>query len=84
MQIIGHNSVNIHRIPNKLGTEIRFNEPFKCAKFQLDWSTHLYVMADFTKCAKSRINKKNRKIPPKTLATRILEMAGVIFFKFYM
>ena len=25
-QIIGHNSVNVHRIPTKLGTEIRFNE----------------------------------------------------------
>ena len=33
-QIIGHNSVNVHRIPTKLGTEIRLNEPFKCAKFQ--------------------------------------------------
>ena len=32
-QIIGHNSVNVHRIPTKLGTEIRLNEPFKCAKF---------------------------------------------------
>ena len=33
-QIIGHNSVNIHWISTKLGTEIRFKEPFKCAKFQ--------------------------------------------------
>ena len=24
-QIIGHNSVNVHRIPTKVGTEIRFN-----------------------------------------------------------
>ena len=32
-QIIGHNSVNVHRIPTKVGTEIRLNEPFKCAKF---------------------------------------------------
>ena len=35
-QIIGHNSVNVHRIPTKVGTEIRLNEPFKCAKFQPD------------------------------------------------
>ena len=31
-QIIGHNSVNVHRIPTKVGTEIRLNEPFKCVK----------------------------------------------------
>ena len=31
--IIGHNSVNVHRIPTKVGTEIRLNEPFKCANF---------------------------------------------------
>ena len=28
-QIISHNSVNVHRIPSKVGTEIRLNEPFK-------------------------------------------------------
>ena len=33
-QIIGHISVNVHRIPTKLSTEIRLNEPFQCAKFQ--------------------------------------------------
>ena len=32
--IIGHNSVYVHRIPTKVGTEICLNEPFKCAKFQ--------------------------------------------------
>ena len=32
-QIIGHNSVNVHRNPTKFGTEIRLNEPFKCANF---------------------------------------------------
>ena len=26
--------MNVHRIPTKLGIEIRLNEPFKCAKFQ--------------------------------------------------
>ena len=40
MQIIGHNSVNVLRIPIKLGTEIRHNEPFKFSKFQPDWSMH--------------------------------------------
>ena len=51
-QIIGHNSVNVHWIPTNVGTEIRLNEPFKCAKFQPDWSTILCFMADFAKCAK--------------------------------
>ena len=26
-QIIGHNSVNVHRIPTKVGIQIRLNEP---------------------------------------------------------
>ena len=46
-QIIGHNSVNAHRIPTKVGTQIRLNEPFTCAKFQPDPSTHSCFMADF-------------------------------------
>ena len=46
-QIIGHNSVNVHRIPTKVGTQIRLNEPFKCTKFQPDPSTHSWFMADF-------------------------------------
>ena len=81
MQIIGHNSVNIHRVPTKLGTEIRLNEPLKCAKLQPNWSTHSCFMADFAKCAKRSRRKKYEK-KHLTLATRILEMAGVIFFKF--
>ena len=51
-RIIDHNSVNVHRIPTKVGTEIRLNEPFKCAKFQPDWSTNSCFMAEFAKCAK--------------------------------
>ena len=62
-QIIGHNSVNVHQIPTKLGTEIRFNEPVKCTKFQPDWSTNLRFMADFAKCAKRSRRKQRRKKP---------------------
>ena len=51
-QIIGDNSVNVHRIPIKVGTEIRLNEPFTCAKLQPDPSMHLCFMVDFAKCAK--------------------------------
>ena len=32
-QIIGHNSVNVHRIPTKVGTEIHLNEPFSVPNF---------------------------------------------------
>ena len=39
-QVIGHNSVNVNWISTKLGTANCFNEPFKCAKFQPDWSMH--------------------------------------------
>ena len=63
-QIIGHNSVNVHRIPTKLDTEIRLNEPFKCAKFQPNPSMHSCFIADSAKCAKrSRRRKKRRKKP---------------------
>ena len=66
-QIIGHNSVNVHRIPTKLGTEIHLNEPFKCAKFQPDWSTHSSLISDFAKCAKRRSieEEKNEEKNPK-------------------
>ena len=66
-QIIGHNSVNVHRIPTKVGTEIRLNEPFKCAKFQPDPSTNSCFMADFAKCAKLRSieEEKNEEIKTK-------------------
>ena len=75
--------MNVHRIPTNLGTEIRLNEPFKCSKFQPDWSTNLCFMADFAKCAKRRKRKKRRK-KTLTLADRISEMDGAIFFKFGM
>ena len=44
-QIIGNNSVHVYWIPTKLGTEIRLNEPFKCAKFQPDGNTHSCFLA---------------------------------------
>ena len=52
MQIIGHNSMNVHRSPTKVSTEIHRNEPFKCAKCQPDPNMHLCFMADFAKCVK--------------------------------
>ena len=64
MQIIGHNSVNVLRIPTKGGTEVRLNVPFKCAKFQLDRSTRSHFMADFVKCTKRSRRKKNEEKTP--------------------
>ena len=49
-RIIDHNSVNVHRIPTKVGTEIRLNEPFKCVKVQPDWSTSSYLGNGWTDC----------------------------------
>ena len=83
-QIIGHNSVKIYWIPTKFGTEIRLNEPFKCANFQPYWSTNSCFMADFAKCAKRSSRRKKRRKKPQTLADRISEMDGAIFFKFGM
>ena len=62
-QIIGHNSVNVHRIPTKLGTEIRLNEPFTCAKFQPDPSTHSCFIADLQSVRKEE--EKNEEKKPK-------------------
>ena len=65
-QIIGHNSVNVHRIPTKVGTEIRLNEPFKCAKFQPDPSTHSCFMADFANVRNEEVEEeKNEEIKTK-------------------
>ena len=50
-QIIGHNSVNV---PTKLGTEIHLNEPFKCVKFQPDWSTHSCFYGGFCEVCKKK------------------------------
>ena len=83
-QIIGHNSVNVYRIPTKLGTEIRLNEPVKCAKLYPDWSTNSCFMADFAKCAKRRSRRKKTKKKTLIFTARISEMAGAIFFKFGM
>ena len=62
-QIIGHNSVNVHQIPTKRGTEIHLNEPFMYSKFQLDQSTCLHFMAYFVKCAKRKGKNSRRKNP---------------------
>ena len=61
-QIIGRNSVNVHRIPTKVGTEIRLNEPFKCAKFQPNPSMHSCFMANFANVRNEIKKKKTKKL----------------------
>ena len=63
-QIIGNNSVNVHRIPTKVGTEIRLNAPFKCAKFQPDPTTHSCFMADL-RSVRNEVEEKNEEIKTK-------------------
>ena len=60
-QIIGHNSVNVHRIPTKLGTEIRLNESFKCAKFQ----ACIRVLLRILQSVRKEVEEKNEEKKPK-------------------
>ena len=58
--------MNAHRIPTKVGTQIRLNEPFKCAKFQPDPSTHSCFMADFANVRNEEVEEeKNEEIKTK-------------------
>ena len=50
--------MNGHRIPTKRGTEIRFNELFKCAKFQPDCRMHWCFMADVAKLQNEEGNEE--------------------------
>ena len=63
-QIIACNSVNVPRIPTKVGTEICLNEPYKYTTFQLDQSTHSHFMAYVVKCAKRSMEKKTKEKNP--------------------
>ena len=60
-QIIAHTSVNFHRIPTNVGTEIRLNEHFNCAKCQPDPSTNSCFMADFCEVCEMKMKKKAKK-----------------------
>ena len=63
-RIIDHNSVNVHRIPTTVGTGIRLNEPFKCAKVQLDWSTHSFLWW-ILRSLRNEVEEKNEEIKTK-------------------
>ena len=58
--------MNVHRIPTKVGTEIRLNEPFKCAKFQPDPSTHSCFMADLRSVRNEEVEEEKNEEIKKT------------------
>ena len=64
-QIIVHNSVNVHRIPTKVGTAICLNEPFKCAKFQPNPSMHSGFMRILRSVQNEEVEEKNEEIKTK-------------------
>ena len=54
--------MDVHRIPTKVGTEIRHNEPFKCAKFQPNPSTNSFFYGEFCEvCEMKKMKKKKTK-----------------------
>ena len=58
MQITGHNSVNVHWIPTKLGTEICCMSPILVLNFS-PIGARIYLYGKFCKACKNK-NKKNR------------------------
>ena len=57
-QMIDYNFKELVRI---LDTNTRLLMPYKCTKFQPDWSTHLRITADFVICAKRRRRRRSKK-----------------------
>ena len=74
--MINYNSKDLVRILTKIGTDNFHWMPYKCTKFQLDWSTSLQVTAIFSSVQKDE--EKNLKV----LLTHISEMLNVIFLEF--
>ena len=71
-QIIGHNSVNVHRIPTKVGTEIRRYEPLKCANFSPIGERIRVLWRILQSVRKEEVEaEKNEEKKIQTLAARI-------------
>jgi len=60
-QMIHYNSMELVRILTKIDTDNRLWMPYKCTKFQLDWSTSLRVTAIFSNVQKDEEEKKNKE-----------------------
>ena len=62
---IDHNSINLYRIPPKIGTEMHFSKPFMCIKFQLDWSMRLRFIGEMWNVQNEWRLRKNEEIISK-------------------
>ena len=52
--------MNVLRIPTKVGTHIRLNEPFKCAKFQPD-RARIHVIWRIFRSVRNEVEEKKRR-----------------------
>ena len=82
-KIIGHNSVNVHRIPTKLGTEIRLMSPLSEPNFN-PIGARIRVLWRILQSVRKEVEEKKQRKNPQTLTALFSEMAGAIFFKFGM
>ena len=66
--------ITLIQIFTKVDTNNCFWMPYKCTKFQLDWSMSLRVIAIFSSVWKDEERKKKRRKKLKSLLSHILEM----------
>jgi len=76
MQMIDSNSKDLVRILTKIDTDNYLWAPYKCTKFQLDWSTSLRVTVIFSNMRKDEEKTK------KSLLAHISDTLNAVFFKF--
>ena len=60
-RIIGHNSMNFHRISTKRGTEIRRNEPFSAPNFS-SIGVHIRVLWQILQSVQKKVEEKTPKL----------------------
>ena len=60
-QIIGHNSVNVHRIPTKLGTEIRLDGPLSVPNVSPIGARIRVLWRILQSVRKEKVEEKKRK-----------------------
>ena len=63
-KIIGRNSVNVHRIPTKLGTEIHLNKLFTYANFS-PIGARICVLWRILQSVRKEVEEKNEENNPK-------------------
>ena len=59
--MIDYNSKDLVQILTWIDTDNHLCMPYKCTKFQLDWSTSLWVTAIFLSVRKDEEEKKTKK-----------------------